>query len=561
MRMDRVRENFHSVCASFLRCQEGSITWFSLVLFVLMIMMGGMAVDVMRFENARTALQQTLDRSILAAASLRQDRAPQVVVQDYFTKAGLGDQLESVSFTPEANRRVVSAAGDVIVPTFFMHMLDVNSLTAVAAGRAEEGVRNVEVVLVLDVSGSMAGTKLAGLKSAAKEFVDLVKGADEFNRISIEIVPYNAQVNLGVDLRSKYNAAYLHGVPDVNCLEIPATAYDAISLSRTDALPMSAFADMSSSTTRNENYISPTASNATFDNTRPFCRNNTGNIVRFHSDDTTQMKLWIDGLQAAGNTSITLGMKWGLTMLDPATRPMMSELITASKIPASFSGRPFNWDDDESSKVVVLMTDGEHVSHTMINNAFKTGTSPIFRAADGNYSIRHTTGRPTNIGTKEYWVPHLCTSTNCKNGSNTNEAWRDVAWVGPNPAIAAVKLDWNQVWANQRVQWVAWQLYGRALGTASTRTARYDTAMNQFRSTVASVAEMDSQLQKSCTLAKGKSVTVYGIAFEAPVNGQTQISKCASSTTQHYFNASDTAQITAAFRSIASDIIDLRLTQ
>ena len=54
-------------------------------------------------------------------------------------------------------------------------------------------------------------------------------------------------------------------------------------------------------------------------------------------------------------------------------------------------------------------------------------------------------------------------------------------------------------------------------------------------------------------------VTVYGIAFEAPTGGRTQISQCATSSA-HYFNAAG-LQIRTAFRAIASNISHLRLTQ
>ena len=45
-------------------------------------------------------------------------------------------------------------------------------MKAPGASTAEQRVNNVEIVLVLDVSGSMSGTKITNLKSAAAEFVD-----------------------------------------------------------------------------------------------------------------------------------------------------------------------------------------------------------------------------------------------------------------------------------------------------------------------------------------------------------------------------------------------------
>jgi Flp pilus assembly protein TadG len=72
----------------FRREEDGSIILFSLFLFVLMILIGGMAVDLMRFETRRVHVQNTLDSAMLAAADLDQDLDPEAVVRDYFAKAG-----------------------------------------------------------------------------------------------------------------------------------------------------------------------------------------------------------------------------------------------------------------------------------------------------------------------------------------------------------------------------------------------------------------------------------------------------------------------------------------
>ena len=69
--------------------ESGSLVIFSLFLFVAMLLVAGMAVDLMRYETHRTRLQSTLDRAVLAAASLDQPLTPQEVVLDYFTRADL----------------------------------------------------------------------------------------------------------------------------------------------------------------------------------------------------------------------------------------------------------------------------------------------------------------------------------------------------------------------------------------------------------------------------------------------------------------------------------------
>ena len=549
----------HAALERFTKDEGGSLIVFALVLFMLMAMMGGVAQDVMKREARQTALMNTLDRATLAAAALSQDLDPESVVRDYVDKSGLGIDLEEIDVVQSVNGRSVAARGVVDSNPLFLHLIGIDRFDAIGASAAEQRITNVEIVLVLDVSGSMSGAKIANLRTAASEFVETVLDGDIDNRVSITIVPYNAQVNLGPVLRPKYNAINQHGVANVNCLELQSSLYGAPGISRTAAIPMAAFADVTNGTNQTTGYVAwNNVSYSAMQTSAPFCRNETRNIVRLPSNNVATLQSQINALQAGGNTSITLGMKWGVALLDPTARTMYSELIAANQIPGYFAGRPYDYGDTEAMKVVVLMTDGEHVSHNRINDSYKTGISPIFRSAgDGNYSIRFATGRPAAAGTNQYWVPHLCISANCTSGANTAEAWRATAW---NSGVGVAQLNWQQVWAGPRLSWVAWQLYARALGTnAATRTAQYNSAINTLSSTYAAVNTMNSSLQTSCNQAKSNGVIVYGIAFEAPANGQAQISGCASSPA-HYFDAQG-LEIQTAFRTIANSISQLRLTQ
>lgn len=549
----------HAALRRFTKDEGGSLIIFALVLFLLMAMMGGVALDVMKREARQTALMNTLDRATLAAAALSQDLDPESVVRDYVEKSGLGVDLQEITVVQSVNGRSVSARGVVDSNPLFLHLIGIDKFDAIGGSGAEQRITNVEIVLVLDVSGSMSGAKITNLRTAASEFVETVLAGDTDNRVSVTIVPYNAQVNLGPVLRAKYNAVNQHGVANVNCLELQSALYSAPGISRTTPIPMAAFADVTNTTNQTTSYVAwSNTSNATMQTSAPFCRNETRNIVRLPSNNVATLQSQINALQAGGNTSITLGMKWGTALLDPSARGMYSELIAANQIPGYFAGRPYDYGDTEAMKVIVLMTDGEHVSHNRINDDYKTGTSPIYRSTgDGNYSIRFTTGRPAAAGSNQYWVPHLCTSSNCTSGANTAEAWRSTAW---NSGAGVTQQSWQQVWAGQRLSWVAWQLYARALGTnSSSRSTQYNNAINLLSSTYAAVNTMNSTLQTSCNQAKSNGVIVYGIAFEAPANGQAQISGCASSPA-HYFDAQG-LEIQTAFRTIANSISQLRLTQ
>ena len=546
----RIAPRLMSAINRFSRDEDGALIIFALLLLTLMIWMGGFALDVMRYETTRTNLQNTLDRATLAAASLSQRLDPTAVVNDYFAKAGLSDQLSSVTVSPAAgsaiaNYRRVTATGIADSKPLFLHLLGIDSLDAVAGAGAEQHISNVEIALVLDVSGSMSGAKIANLKVAAAEFAQNILANDSQHRISIAIVPYNAQVNLGPVLRAKYNATNQHGVADVNCVELPLTSFNALSLSRTLPLPMMAYADIAYGTNQTDGYVSPLSTSYARPNyNSAFCKPTTVNTVRLPGQDIATLQAQINGLEAGGNTSIMLGMKWGTVLLDPGTRPIFDQLISANQMPATLVGRPFDYADvtaGTAMKVIVLMTDGEHVAHNRVNDAYKTELSPIYRSnGDGQYSIFHAT-RP---GTDKYWVPHLGT-------------WQATAW---NSGAGFAQQDWKDVWHDLKLSYVAWQFYARALGTTSaTRSAAYTAAMNTMRSDYASVNTMNAQLQQTCALAKAQGVIVYGIAFEAPANGQTQISRCATSDA-HYF-ATYGPGIQKVFRTIASNITQLRLTQ
>ena len=547
----------------FAKDEDGAVLVFSLTLFVLMAMMGGIAVDLMRYETTRTTLQNTLDRSTLAAASLSQSLDPEDVVRDYFAKAGLSQYLTAVNVDEGLNFRQVHADARADAEPLFLHMIGINELEAPGASTAEQRITNVEIVLSLDVSGSMAGTKITNLKSAASEFVDTVLSSDGDDRISVGLVPYNGQVNLGDTMAAKYNLIYPTGIADTKCVDLPSSVYSGTNMSRTLAMPTTTNADSYSGTSTSTSYVAANnTSSATVVANNRWCPPSLVNIVRPPINDIATLQGYINNLNAVGATSINAGLKWGLALLDPTSRPMFAELASAGKIPSVFNVRPFEYTDEEALKVIVLMTDGEHFAEERINTAYKTGNSPIFKASDGNYSIRHTTGRPAAAGIKEYFVPHLCVSTNCKNGSNTGEAWSTTKYSN------GVQQSWEQVWASLRVSYVAWQMYERALGKDSNRNTTYNTWMSNFR-TQTPTTNMDSQLQSVCALAKTKkNVVIYGIAFDAPAAGAQQIKMCTSgydpakpNDANPYYFASTPSNIKNAFRAIATNISQLRLTQ
>ena len=517
----------------FARDEDGHIVIFTVVMMTLMLMLAGVGVDIIQFETVRTKQQQTLDRATLAAASLTQELNAENVVRDYFAKANMTEHLSVVEFQRSFNASTVRAEASYEVTPTFMNLYDFsNSTKLLARGRsqAEQRINNIEIMLVLDVSGSMEGAKLTNLKSAASEFIDTVLDQDVENRVSIGIVPYNGQVNLPQYLQSMFTSVDDHGVEDVNCFDLPASSYGSLSLSRTAGLPVTSFADTHSSTT--SGYTIPThADYARVDPRNRWCQPSADNVVRAPTNNRTALKQHINSLTAIGATSINAGMKWGMALLDPSAASLYAGMVAEGETPSYFSNRPFDYSDRDAMKIVVLMTDGEHFAEQRMNSGFRAGQAPIWRHTDGRYSVFHDRTYTNN----DYYYPH-------------NNTWNSAPYGGNN----AVRQTWPQMWERVRLSWVAYQLYARPLGIS------YSTQLSSMR-TQTPIATMDAQLQQVCGQARARDVMIYGIAFEAPSNGRTLIEQCASSPA-HYFNAQG-LEIRTAFRSIATNISQLKLTQ
>ncbi len=86
-------------------------------------------------------------------------------------KAGLTDKLESVVVLDGLSSRDLQATARAATDPFFLHIIGIEAFDAQAGSRAAQAITNVEIALVLDVSGSMLGAKITNLRTAASHFV------------------------------------------------------------------------------------------------------------------------------------------------------------------------------------------------------------------------------------------------------------------------------------------------------------------------------------------------------------------------------------------------------
>ncbi len=182
---------------------------FGLSLPVLILMTVG-GVDIHRASTVRVNLQDALDAAALAAArspytqnadiqrvgmaALRANLKayPNITLREADTTFVLQDEV----VIADSKVDVRTLVANIFLPPYGKFMDDY--LPVGAHSEVDRSSRNIEVALVLDVTGSMAGTALSNLKTAAKDLVDLVVQPVQTPYYSkIALVPYSMGVNPG----------------------------------------------------------------------------------------------------------------------------------------------------------------------------------------------------------------------------------------------------------------------------------------------------------------------------------------------------------------------------
>lgn len=525
----------------YARETDGNMSFLAMAGALIMMAYGGIGIDMIHAEVERTRLQNTLDRAVLAAADLEQQIEPTVIVHDYLAKMNLEDVSATVNISVDEglNFRTVAANAQRIFPTSFLKVFGVEELQATGISAAEEKISNIEISLILDISGSMGSNqKINNLRNAAVEFVETVIDSDSTGLTTINIVPYNATVNLGSTLSQYYTLTDEHDYS--SCVIFPDNVFTSRAISPNEALQRLAHFDPNS------------LSESTTSIPTPWCPDDDYGSVIAHSSDEAELVAHIQSLGAGGNTAIDLGMKWGVALLDPSAQPIVNALISDGHAVAEATGRPAAYDAEDALKIAVVMTDGMNTTQYDLAPEYASGMSNIWIDDRGdNYAsndrfshrVRDYSGSSNDV---YFWERY------------ENSSWNNRYDNDPDGGNNARRMTNAEVFA----RWGT-----RAFGNKFFRQPYYDNYLsyNQYYNAyysyvpIVSGNEADARLSTICSQARDADITVFAIGFEAPSEGQQAMRDCASSPA-HYFPV-EGLEISDAFRAIARTINQLRLTQ
>lgn len=364
IRDHRTRASLAGLLGRLAADRRGAILPMVAIALVLMIVLAGAGIDIARAVNQRQAIARGLDAAMLAVArelsirNMSQAEIKSFIEDNYEAYFGANAEGSAIAGVPivleepviDTSARRVEVAARSDVPTTIISLAGIGpEVLPVSAAAQAIYPKSVEAALVVDVTGSMAGSRISALRDAATGFVNTLippgtAGANE--KVRIALVPYGAGVNIGAARASAATAgASASRTTYPGCVTERAGAQATTDAPHTVAPvgPGAAQAGNRRAWYRSGNqalsssaYVCPTALAVplTLD---PGSTSQSGSLL-----------YEISRLGASGNTAGQTGILWGWYMLASS----WSGLWPAASAPAPES-------DERVIKYLVVMTDGD----------------------------------------------------------------------------------------------------------------------------------------------------------------------------------------------------------
>ncbi len=524
-----------SLLLRFRKQTDGAVMVFVAVMLIPMMAFVGFAMEIALTEHLRVRLQNTTDSASLASADLEQVLDPEAVVNDFFAKAGLADNLQNVTIVNTAFERTVSVEAEAHLPALLTRVVGRTGWDVPVIGAATESRRDLEIAVALDNSGSMSWapgstsgpaanpSRMDLLIPAAEAFVDAVQPRPgQPGTTTISLVPFATQVSVGADLLSNFTVTSEHTTS--HCVTFNSNSDYGVTAVPTDTLltrtahhdPATSGWDLTSYST-----VCPTDSSV--------------RDIFAWSENPELLKARIRAMEPYGYTSIEMAAKWGAAMLDPSLRPVLSSMSGRAGYeylsgPAG-RGMPYDYDNPDSLKDLIVMSDGENTLNYDIKAPYREGDSPLFRLPGSNNYVYYRNRSGTS---RDFYRV-------------SDREWSRTAGRG------ARRMTWQQVWADMPVERFVDSILSRA-DTRRSADAHYDRIVQ-----VRSGSWKNNRTSQICQAAKDNGVVVFTIGMDTYGQGDATLADCASSPA--YFYDVNSLDIASAFASIARQINKLRLTQ
>jgi Flp pilus assembly protein TadG len=373
-----------SMTARFIADREGAVLPFVGIVSLVLIGATGFGIDAARLMLMHSSLQRAIDAGALSTVA-RLDAATVDAQLRKFTVANFGEgqigaTLDSLTWKLSSDSKTLTVDATATAPATLMKVLGIETISTSAHSVIERSTSGLELTLVLDNTGSMAGSSLTSLKSAANTLVNTLFGdMPVAENLYVGIVPFSQAVNVGKEhgnwLKSGSLATLDWGPTSwAGCVEAYTTSADDVSDVTPSQKPMTPYYWEDSS---GNDWITVNGKKTTYDSnlneTNGPNKNCPAEVTRL-TPTKAKVTAAISSMKAIGNTHVNVGAVWGWRMLSPKWRGMWGGDMDAYKLPLDYYTPQMN-------KAAVIMTDGENTMSSSVYSAYgwledkKLGTS------------------------------------------------------------------------------------------------------------------------------------------------------------------------------------------
>lgn len=345
----------------------------------------GFSVNIAQIYNAKSSLQGVVDAAVTSTARdlttgvIKEADANKSVQAflDANSMAGIlqANQVVLDKLTVDRTANTVTADAHADVALYFP-LFSIGDMQRVGASTtALYSDKTIEVSMMLDVTGSMAGQKIKDLKAAASNAVDAFLAGQDMSkpRVRVAIVPYANSVNAGT------LAASSVFVETKSSQRKQAPANDD-----PQAVSSSARPDNCATERKGANQYTDAGPDVGMVNRDYLLSSfalNTGTAacpaaaLMPLTADANALKSVIKNFAASGGTAGHIGVQWAWYMLSENWGSVMKA-----------SQRPAKMDPKKVAKFAILMTDGEfnlsYFDATTVNDVYNdAGKEPTRTAA------------------------------------------------------------------------------------------------------------------------------------------------------------------------------------
>lgn len=335
----------------FIENKRANITVTFALTLIPMLVVVGIAMDFSRTESSSAHVQYALDGAVLAAARELQENAKDddigTVAQKYFDSTVSANNLSAdcggLSLSIDRKNSQVLAEVNCRQNTTLAGLVGIGELDFKRTAETDYGVGKLDVVFMFDTSGSMGNQgRMTDLKAAAKDAVQTIfkSKVEEPDDVRIAVSTYATAVNVG----EEYFEAVTNEEPNkTECGEWRRRGYS-------NQYYCAWYRQVTSTCVTgregSQKYTDAApGANAWIDYETTSC--NSATITPLTHIQGRVISA-IETLPTSGSTAGHLGIAWSWYLISPKWSSIWPS-----------SAKPRGYDDDDTSKVAILMTDGE----------------------------------------------------------------------------------------------------------------------------------------------------------------------------------------------------------